>query len=264
MQVAHRHHAGAPDVIRRRADGGMLDGLHDRVRNRTTVEALGAQMSDPLVRLGERGVREHRAHVARRSIRVEEQRGAGRNIVEPVAVRVRLVEPHLVDDIAVTRDVNRRCEDLRQRHRPELLERVDPCLDRAGNSDGEPAVPRIVERQGHTVLPERHRMHGRRCGLTTIDRRHGAVCGTEDQEPAPADSTRERLGHAKHRCRRHGGIDRVAATTQDVDSHLRREPLHGRGRAACANRGGRPRAASHVRSGRDPECERDRRRERDE
>ena len=148
MQVAHRHHAGPPDVIRRRADGRMLDGLDDRVRNRTTVETLGAQMSDPLVRLGERGVREHRAHVARRSVCVEEQRGAGRNIVEPVAVRVRLVEPHLVNDIAVTRDVNRRREDLRQRHRPELLERVDPCLDRAGNSDGEPAVPRIVERQG--------------------------------------------------------------------------------------------------------------------
>ena len=114
MQIAHLHHAGTPDVVRRRADDRVPNGLDQRVGHGSAVEPLLAKMRDALVRLCKCGIREHGADVSRSSVRIEEQRRARRDVVEPVAVRVHLVEPHLVDDVSVTRDVNRRGEDLGQ------------------------------------------------------------------------------------------------------------------------------------------------------
>ena len=139
---------------------------------------LRAEMRDALVRLCERGVREHGPGVSRSSVRIEVQRRARRDVVEPVAVRVHLVEPHLVDDVSVTRDVNRRGEDLGQRHRAVVLERVGPRLHRAGHTDRETAVARVVEGQGSAVLPQRRRVHRHRRHLSSVDRRDlAARCG---------------------------------------------------------------------------------------
>ena len=134
-------------MVRGRTHDRLLNGVDDRIPDDAAVEALRAEVRDALVRLRKRRVREHRADVPWRSVRVEEERGARRDVVEPVAVRVHLVEPDLVDEVAVARDVDRRLEGLVQRHRPELLERLLPGLDRAGHADREPAVAGVVEGQ---------------------------------------------------------------------------------------------------------------------
>ena len=233
-------------MVCRRADDRVLNGLDERVSDRSAVEPLRAEMRDALVRLGERGIREHGPDVSRSSVRIEEQRRARRDVVEPVAIRVHLVEPHLVDDVSVARDVNRRREDLGQRHRAVLLERVGPRLHRAGHADRETAVARVVEGQGASVFPERRRMHRHRRRLPSVDRRDPAAGGADDHEAAAADSARERLGDAQDGRRRDRGVHGVPAAAEDADRGLGRELLHRRGSAAGTDCGGRPGAASDV------------------
>ena len=85
--VAHLHHAGAPDVVRVGGDRRILDRLDHRGGDRATVEALGAEVRDPLVRPSHVGVAEHRADVARSAVRIEVDRRGRRDVVEEVDVR---------------------------------------------------------------------------------------------------------------------------------------------------------------------------------
>ena len=235
VQVAHRDHTGPPDVVRGRADRWILNGLDQRVGDLPTVEPLRTEMRDPLVRRRELGVREDRADVARRAVGVEEERSAGRDVVEPVAVRLHLVEPHLVDHVAVAGDVDGGRQDLLQRHRAELLQRLLPGLDRAGDADGETAVAGAVEGQRRAVLPERRRVHRGRGRLAAVDRRDPAAGGSHDHEAAAADATGEGLGDAEDGGRGDSRVDGVATLPQDVDGNLCGDPLHRRGRSAGAD-----------------------------
>ena len=161
VQVAHRHQPGSPDVVRGRGHRRPLHGLDDRVRDRTAVEALGAEVRDPRVRVREVGVAEDRADVLRRPVGVEEERGRRRDVVEEVHVSLRLREEGRVDHEPVARDPDRGRERLRERDRAVAVERVGPAGDRARHADGEPAVAGGSERQWRPVLPERVDPHVR-------------------------------------------------------------------------------------------------------
>ena len=159
LQVLQRHHAGPPDVVRRRRGIRVLHGVDDRVRDVAAVQLLHAVLRDELVRVREVRIAKRRADVVRRAVRVEVERGRGRDVVEPVERPVGLVEERLVDDEPVPCDADRRLQHLRELHRPVLLECLSPRRGRSGHADGHAAPARVVERERHAVLPERRRRH---------------------------------------------------------------------------------------------------------
>jgi hypothetical protein len=225
-------------MVRRRRRVRVLDSVDDRVCDRSVVDLLDAVLRDQVVRVREVRVAEGRAHVVRRAVRVEVERSRRRYVVEPRHGLLCLIEERLVDYEPVARNVDRRLEHLRKRHRPVLLQREVPGRRRAGDSDGQPAPARVVERQrlagrGVDERRTRHRL-GRR--LASVDRRDLAVRGADDHEAPAAQAARERLGHAEHGRRRDGRVDGVAAVFQRVDGRLGRERLDARGGATCARR----------------------------
>ena len=86
LDVGHRHHTWAPDVVRVGGDRRILDCLDHRVRDSASVEALRAEVRDPLVGSGEVGVAKHRADVAGCAVRVEVDRRGRGDVVEEVHI----------------------------------------------------------------------------------------------------------------------------------------------------------------------------------
>jgi hypothetical protein len=100
---------------------------------------------------------------------------------------------------------------------------------------------------GPSPVDERGLGHRRGRRLAAVDGVHPVPAGVVVQEePAPADAGRERLGHAERGGRRHRGVHGVAAVAQ----HLQADPggvgIHRGHRAAEADRVG---SAGHRRTG---------------
>ena len=108
---------------------------------------------------------------------------------------------------------------VRRSMEPHWSRAVAHVRGRAGHSDGQARRHGVGERDRHAVLDERVALHRHRRGLTTVDRvdlagRRVVV----DEEATAPDARRERLGDAERRRGRDGGVDRVPAPAQHVET----------------------------------------------
>ena len=107
-----------------------------------------------------------------------------------------------------------------------FLQRQRQSRDGAGHADAERGIARLRD-IGLAVGAEKHVARGRgRRGLAIVD---GdvlvAIRRVDDHEAAAADVSGARIGHRHRKAGRDRGIDRIAATPQDIGADLRRDLL---------------------------------------
>ena len=131
---------------------------------------------------------------------------------------------HVVgDDEAVTRELDGRLEQVRQRELAGavFLQRQRQARDGAGHPDAERGIARLGD-IGLAVGAEEHVAGGRgRRGLAVVD---GDVLAAfrrvDDHEAAAADVSRARIGDGQRKAGRDRGVDRIAALPQDIGADL--------------------------------------------
>ena len=238
-QVARCHDAGQLDHALARGQHRVVIGLDDGLAEGPVVQVGRPVPGQQPVGLGQVGIAEQCADRERLSRRRQQQRAAGRVGLQLRQVGLGELDEILVDPEPALGHPDGRLEIGGQALAPVLADRLGPGGHHRGHARGQRLVRGVVvvERLARLRVEEHRRRARRGAVLAAVDGHDLVRLGQVDHhEAAAARPGHERDGDAQCAGRGHRGVDRVAAVLQHVDAGLAGVHVHGRDRAARADR----------------------------
>ena len=142
------------------------------------------------------------------------------------AVGFQVVGQRIIYREALFGQLNRRANHFVERHCAVFFQREGEPGDGARRAGSQMRGQRFLAVRVALIV-EKHIPGGLFRGhLAEVDRRGITVFGPQHHKPAAADITGLRMGDRQRVAHRHGGIDRVAALTQNIHAYLRCQRVH--------------------------------------